>query len=526
MACNNLGLWAFNTTPTNLCFSSLTLNLYGDSISVGETLYSGNTCGPSYEVPSGYYFSNNNILFRYIGGVRTPSSCFCESEYCVDGTTTYDGTYELDGVYDGESYYSGSGLNYVIYYSSGTTQWCLSNTLGGSCLLFGPTGSFSQCPDLDVSLFSEGSCTTTTSTTDPCATFDFEALFNCFITPTPTPTPTISPSATPTPTPTSSNPCGGLEAEIGGLKKTPLPSSTPTPTPTPTPEVTRPCVYSGTAIFSTINEIMTCANSKKFKDCFTGLDYYSTQNIFDPSGNTLNEGYVYSVYINGIGICAVFEGLVENISGIDVIDVVDLIGPLSSGSCLECTPPTPDPILECVVINSECGNLNVSPGSFVNGKLSYSWVFATFPQYSYEIYWDSLNGRWVCRETTSNQIGAYLYIDSELPIGSQLEWDYQNTPFSSTDCIEELAGFFTTLLETPCPSPSPTPTPTPTPSPCVLYQYRITNEGVVSIKFGYNNCSGSTSINLPGGTSVLICASTTPTNPSANVTIALIGPCV
>jgi hypothetical protein len=212
-------------------------------------------------------------------------------------------------------------LNYVIYYSSGTTQWCLSNNLGGSCLLFGPTGSFSQCPDLDVSLFSEGSCTTTTSTTDPCATFDFEALFNCFITPTPTPTPTISPSATPTPTPTSSNPCGGLEAEIGGLKKTPLPSSTPTPTPTPTPEVTRPCVYSGTAIFSTINEIMTCANSKKFKDCFTGLDYYSTQNIFDPSGNTLNEGYVYSVYINGIGICVVFEGLVENISGIDVIVV-------------------------------------------------------------------------------------------------------------------------------------------------------------------------------------------------------------
>jgi len=210
MACNDLGLWAFNTTPTNLCFSSLTLNLYGDSISVGETLYSGNTCGPSDEVPSGYYFSNNNILFRYIGGVRTPSSCFCESEYCIDGTTTYDGTYELEGVYDGESYYSGSGLNYVIYYSSGTTQWCLSNTLGGSCLLFGPTGSFSQCPDLEVSLFSEGSCTTTTSTTDPCATFDFEALFNCFITPTPTPTRKISPSAAPTPTPRSSNPCRGL----------------------------------------------------------------------------------------------------------------------------------------------------------------------------------------------------------------------------------------------------------------------------------------------------------------------------
>lgn len=525
MACIDLGLWAFNSSSaTDLCFSSLTVNLYGDNISVGESLFSGNTCALSDEVPNGY-FSNGVILFRYQGGVRTPISCICEDDYCVNGTLTYDDTYSIVGVYDGDSYYSGNSLPYVIYYSSGTTQWCLSSSLGGSCLLFGPTGSFSNCPDLDSSLFYSGVCTTTTSTIDPCSTFDFDAIFDCLVTPTPSLTPTATPTPTPTPTPTTSNPCGGVFADVGGLKKTPLPSASQTPTPTPTPDVTRPCVYSGTVIFNTINEIMTCANSKKFKDCFTGLDYYTTQNLFDPSGNTLSQGYVYSTYINGIGICAVFDGLVENISGIDNVQIVDLVGPYDQGGCIDCIPPTPEPILECLVVNSECGNINVNPGSFINGKLSYTWTFPAYPQYTYQIYWDSLNGRWVCKEITTDLVGCYLNIDSDIPVGSILEWDYVNTINSSTDCIEELSGFNTTLLSVPCPSPSPTPTPTPTPSPCVLYQYRITNNSISSKKFDYTNCEGNTAINIPMYSSVIICASVAPTTLSANIVIDPIGLC-
>jgi hypothetical protein len=527
MPCNDLGLWAFNSsTATDLCFSSLTINLYGEILQKGETLYSGVTsCNISSDIIAEGYYSNGTIVFRYQGGVRTPISCICEDDYCVNGTLTYDDTYSLVGIYDEEPIFSGDNSSNVIYYSSGTTQWCLSSSLGGSCLLFGPTGSFSNCPDLDSSLFYSGVCTTTTSTIDPCSTFDFDAIFDCLVTPTPSLTPTATPTPTPTPTPTTSNPCGGVFADVGGLKKTPLPSASQTPTPTPTPDVTRPCVYSGTVIFNTINEIMTCANSKKFKDCFTGLDYYTTQNLFDPSGNTLSQGYVYSTYINGIGICAVFDGLVENISGIDNVQIVDLVGPYDQGGCIDCIPPTPEPILECLVVNSECGNINVNPGSFINGKLSYTWTFPAYPQYTYQIYWDSLNGRWVCKELTTDLVGCYLNIDSDIPVGSILEWDYVNNINNSTSCIEEGAGFNTTLLSVPCPSPSPTPTPTPTPSPCVLYQYRITNNSISSKKFDYTNCEGNTAINIPMYSSVIICASVAPTTLSANIVIDPIGLC-
>ena len=524
MACNDLGFWAFNDSSSiDLCFSSLTINLYGENISVGETLYSGATCVyGSDEIGEGY-FSNNIIYFRYLGGVRTPSSCICENNYCVDGTSTYDDTYSLSGIYDEDSYYSGNTLPYVIYYSSGTTQWCLSTSLGGICSLFGPTGSFSSCPDLHESLFYEGSCTTTTSTIDPCFGADFDAIFNCLITPTPT-TPLVSttPTPTPTPTPTSSN---TFIVEIGGLKTTPLPSYSPTPTPTPTPQITRPCVFSGSVTFNTINEIMNCVNSKKFKDCFTGLEYYTTQILFDPSGNTISEGYVYSTYINGIGICATFDGLVDNISGIDNIQIVGLIGPFNQGGCIDCIPPTPDPILECLIINSECGIINVNPSTFINGKLSYTWKFPGLPQYTYQIYWDYSNNVWVCKEMTTNLVGCQLNIDSEIPIGSISEWVYFDTSNPSTNCIEELSGFNTTLLSVPCPSPTPTPTPTPTPFSCILYEYRITNNSISSIKYSYKICEGKiVSVNIPMYSSTTICASETPLS-SQNIDVDFIGIC-
>ena len=131
-------------------------------------------------------------------------------------------------------------------------------------------------------------------------------------------------------------------------------------------------------IFNSVDEIISCANSKKFKDCFTGFEYYSTENITDASGNTLNEGYVYSTLINGIGICAIYEGLVENISGIDSIDIISTIGAYSEGSCLECTPYEPSPVLECIIINSECGIVNLNPSGFINGKLYYTWNILGF----------------------------------------------------------------------------------------------------------------------------------------------------
>ena len=121
-----------------------------------------------------------------------------------------------------------------------------------------------------------------------------------------------------------------------------------TPTPTPTPQITRPCNFSGEVIFNTFDEILQCANSKKFKDCFTGLNYFSSDLLL-LSGNTKpKEGYVYNAVINGQGVCVVYEGLFENISGVDNITLTFEVGPTTDGACLDCLPnltstPTPTP---------------------------------------------------------------------------------------------------------------------------------------------------------------------------------------
>ena len=61
------------------------------------------------------------------------------SGYCISNTgDNYINDYYVDnGLYDGSTYWSGQTNGYFIYYSTGQTQWCLSSSLGGSCLLSG-----------------------------------------------------------------------------------------------------------------------------------------------------------------------------------------------------------------------------------------------------------------------------------------------------------------------------------------------------------------------------------------------------
>lgn len=447
-----------------------------------------------------------------------------DENYCIFNTTqSYDGEYDLSLTYNGYNYFTGLTNGYFIYYSLTEDSWCLSSSLGGSCDQFGPSGVGSTFPDLDSGFFISGVCpTTTTTTTSACDSFDFNAIFNCLVSSTPTPTPTNTPTPTPTPTPTSSNPCGGFLIDVMITGYTPTPTPTNTPTPTPSPEVTRPCDINGIVNFNIFDEYMRCGNTKKFVDCFTGLEYYTTQILFDSSGNTISQGYVYNTYINGIGICATFEGLVDNISGIDNIQIVGLIGPFNQGACLDCIPPTPDPILECLIINSECGIVNVNPGTFINGKLSYTWEFPGLPQYTYQIYWDYSNNVWVCKEMTTNLVGCQLNIDSEIPIGSISEWVYFDTSNPSTNCIEELSGFNTTLLSVPCPSPTPTTTTTTTISPCIITEYLLVNQAAISQEYQYTICGDKPPINgmIQSYQSLIICSSTIPIgfNPSLQIT--------
>jgi len=268
--------------------------------------------------------------------------------YCIYNTGTYDGNYNTGGTYNSRTYYTGN--TGYIFYSSGETRWCLASNLGDPCVQFGPFDSSSLTPDFDDTVMYSGICITTTTTTNPCVDFDFNAIFDCLVPNTPTPTPTSSVTPTPTPTPTSSNPCGGVSISATASGYTPTPTPTMTPTPSPSPEVTRPCNFSGEVIFNAFSEILECANSKKFKDCFTGIDYFTSGIILVSGTTSPKEGYVYNATINGQGYCVVYEGLFENISGNDNITLTTEIGASVDGACLECSPnltstPTPTPTM-------------------------------------------------------------------------------------------------------------------------------------------------------------------------------------
>ena len=455
----------------------------------------------------------------------TPSST-PTSDYCVHNTITYDGDYVFGGTYDGYNYYNNTTLLVgFIFYSIPENRWCLAGNLGDSCVEFGAYGNTSSTPDLDDTVMYIGICVTTTTTTNPCANFDFDAIFDCFIQPTPSITPTNTTTPTITPTPSVTSPCGGrsLSASISSIS--PTPTATPTVTPSSTPVITRPCVFSGEVVFNSINQIIECANSKKFKDCFTGINYFTSGLVLVSGTTSPKEGYVYNATINGLSYCVVFEGLFENISGVDNISLTNEVGPSNLGSCLECTPSLPEPILECVIASSKCGTSYATPGPYINGKLSYTWSFTLpiSPQYFYNIYWDNINDRWNATETTTNVLGAYLEIDSELPIGTILEWVVGLTTNPSVGCFGD--NFNTTLLNVPCPTLTPTPTLTPSATPCVQKKYRVTNVSPSVITVQYTTCVGGSpiTISLAGFATSVVCSSTVPVpnNPQNTFVIPL-----
>lgn len=573
LTCDSFGFWAYDgSSSAAACSGTPTTELFGyGSLTVGEPLYTAAGCIPSDTLTVDGFYSNGAVWFQYDGGLQqvlvidvclvptpsmtptptntetptntptnTPTPSITSSEtptptptptftptpsvtptgdYCIINNGSLDGDYDIDGVYAGYNYYSGpSGF---IFYSTVETRWCLAANLGDPCVQFGPFGSTSSTPDLDDTVMYSGICVTTTTTTNPCATFDFDAIFDCYIPPSPSLSPTPNPTPTMTPTPSSTEECGGRSMSVTLDKITPSATSTPTPTPSNTPDVTRPCNFPGQVVFNSINEIIQCANSKKFKDCFTGLDYYTSDLVLVSGTTQPKEGYVYNATINGLSYCVVFEGLFENISGVDNVVLTNEVGPVAAGSCLNCTPVTPEPVLECIVINSECGVVNVSPSGFLNGKLYYLWSFPNQTQ-QLTIYWDSINNRWVAANAVTSSPGSYLNINSELPIGSPDQW--VDAPLN-LPCVNELSGFYTSVLSDPCPTVTPTPTLTPSPTPCVQSQYRVSNLGVGKVSVQYKPCESSSivSISLNAEISIVICSSIVPTsNNPQNISVSLL----
>lgn len=474
MACNNLGTFAESLSSTGLCLSGATTTIYGDNINtIGEFLYYDASC--TVEIAN-YFYSDGSTIFEYVRGTGIVSITNCSScniNYCIfNSNQPYDGDYNLSLTYNGYDYFTGTTNGYFIYYSLTDDSWCLSSSLGGSCDQFGPSGVGSVCPDLDLGFFVGGLCpTTTTTTTSACDSFDFVAIFDCLVSQTPTPTPTISTTPTPTPTPSTSNPCGGFSIDAMITGYTPTPTPTNTPTPTPSPEVTRPCNFDGTVQFNIFDEYMRCGNTKKFVDCLTGINYYSSDVILTPIGLSPTQQFVYKITVNGISACVIFLGLVDNISGIDTIVIEEELGSSQEGYCLVCVPdPSPTPI--------PCNCYELRGGSLPEGS-------------------------------------TFSYVDCNLN-ESEISLARRATGYTcSSSAITLVSGNGSVLSVVGgcngngCP---PTTTTTTTVPPCVMSEYLLVNQGGTIQEYQYTICGVKFPLNdgLPPYHSLVLCSSTPP----------------
>jgi len=272
------------------------------------------------------------------------------TEYCLSntGNPTYDNNYSSGGTYDSNSYYTGETNGLFIYYSTGSTQWFLSSSLGGSCLLSGKSPCYDECPDLSTFYCSSGICPTPTPTPSVgCGVLDFTSLFDCDIELTATPTPTPSSTPTPTPTPTATDSCGSLDTDVTIDTYTPQPTPTQTVTPTSSDPINRTCNFFGDVTFNTLEGSFDCPISKKFQDCINGKIYYTTNNIITPNGEGIEEFMVFNSNVNGEIKCISFLGTTTQVIGVDSITL--LSGPYgysNLGGCISCqVTPTPTPTI-------------------------------------------------------------------------------------------------------------------------------------------------------------------------------------
>ena len=375
----------------------------------------------------------------------------------------YSGNYVSAGTHNGFDYLTGDTIpTYYMYYSITETRWCLSTVLDGPCVQFGSLGSTSVCPDFDPSFFNDsGICLTPTPTpTVNCSVLDFNSILDCFLplTPTPTPTPTVTPTNTPTPTET--NVCGGFSFNLTVLSVSPTPTPTPTLTPTQTPEITRPCNFNGQVIFNTLDELMRCPNSSEFVDCYTGQKYISSELVLLSSGDLPTIGVVYKMNVNSISVCATFNGLVDNVSGVDEINIVSVFGPVNEGNCLSCVPdstPTPTPTLTPTMTPTPTVTLPVCIEFIVSNTIPFDSSFE---------YRDCFTNELVNQPIGPN--GAITICSKEEPSGpSNISWME-----TGVDCFPITPTPTPTKTSTPTPTKTPTQTPTMTPSqtplPCMF----------------------------------------------------------
>jgi hypothetical protein len=273
----------------------------------------------------------------------TPKVCSVNC-WCLDTTyeplLPFNGTYcWYGGYYNCFKYYEGGGTSYgIIYFNA--DKWCLSTDLGGECLLSGVMPCFSECPEFDSDIFTEGICPTGTTPSVDCTVLDFDAYFDCEYTP---PTDVCSLegflfsgiTVTPTPTP-SAQFCNsvGIDFTISAYTS---PDVTPTPTPTITP--TNNVIISGSAAFEIFQQEFICASVKVLTDCNSFNEYYINGDLIF-SGSPVGTGTTMQVILDGEYLCVTYT---RDDSNFTSNRIVDLVTSIYTG-CTECSiVPSPTP---------------------------------------------------------------------------------------------------------------------------------------------------------------------------------------
>lgn len=204
----------------------------------------------------------------------------------------------------------------------------------------GKTPCFSNCPDLDELIWSEGPCPTPTPTPTPnvCITVDFQALFDCDYVPEPTetcPTPTPTISLTPSP-----NPCLLVDADVTVEDITPTP--TPTPTVTPTPSLQRNVPVSGSTTYIINDTEFECVFVRRIQDCSDDEIYYINESMRTSGGTIVTTGQTFSADVSGTTKCYTYLDIVYDQS--PTLTINTIIASFSGcSSCENSLIPTPTP---------------------------------------------------------------------------------------------------------------------------------------------------------------------------------------
>jgi hypothetical protein len=282
----------------------------------------------------------------------TPLPC-SNSVYCFNTTLSslsgYSGNYTVAGNYNFKQYYSGDSITTSFIYYTGS-YWCLSSSLGGSCVLQGATPCKSVCPDISANDFNVGMCPSPTPLPVDCTIFDFNAYFDCDWEPIPTPTPSVpcddvqfdltNVGVTPTPT-TPVNLCVNTAVSFSLSGYTPV---IPTVTVTPSVTLTNTVNASGQVTYTMLDQIFSCVSVKILSICGTDTKIYTTDNLTYlglslTSGTTFLASITYGSNVN-VQTCVTYVGDSTNFSSNSNIGQVYQV----YSSCSTCSVlPTPTP---------------------------------------------------------------------------------------------------------------------------------------------------------------------------------------